>query len=162
MLWHLWQYFPICLLQTEHRLYQQLWEALRAKLHHDWLTAPAPLDIICLVYALPTSPLSSHSVMPSWRPNCHDIVDKEMRNELPPTGSSLHEFIQFLVYSNCHLVNCLAATWPLYRSRPSFQNPTWVLCAPVIRIHTVRLVFVACCAGWNEKRSTLHLITRSI
>lgn len=63
-------------------------------------------------------------------------------NELLCTSLS---FIQFLIYSICHLVNhhLLAATWLLYRSRPSSHNPKRIL--HLQSIHPVWCVFVACC-----------------
>lgn len=80
-------------------------------------------------------PLSHATVTPRL-PQHHGQSDRR-RDELLPTSKSLHEFIQFPIYSSCHLVNrhFLAATWPLYTSQTSSLNPTWILCAPVIHTY---------------------------
>lgn len=81
------------------------------------------------LYALPTSALSSHSFMPSW----HNIIVKPQEKWSSSHWLVFEQVHSMPYYSSCHLLNphFLAATWPLYRSRPSFQNPNWILHAPV-------------------------------
>lgn len=85
-------------------------EATRRRKHrHYWLAASALLDAICLSQAGPELPGREE-----WSPRPRRAL------------LSMLDFVYLLVYSNCHLVNCLLRAWPRRRSRPPFQNPTWV------------------------------------
>lgn len=108
----------------------------RQKHRHYWLAASAPLDAICLSQAGPELPGREE-----WSP-------RPQRALLSPL-----DFVYFLVYSNCHLVNCLLRAWPTRRSRPPLQNPTWVP-------YTFFILFF-CCVGWSEKKrhpSSRHMV----
>lgn len=133
----------------------------RQNCSRDWLNlnTPASLDIICPVYALPARLPSFH---PSIR-SCHCgqtlLCAKEMRDELLPTGRSLHESIRFLIFLNCHLLNCSAAALARAQITTFIAEPHLNLectCKPSVQ-HSWALRPAV--DGRNEKRRAFHLIT---
>lgn len=143
--------------QTKSSLRQQMWNAPEAELHPGWFTAPALLetDDLCgeRVYPLPTNTL--HLFVPSWLWKWPKTRPKYPKDNWISSHKLVQEFIQFLIYSRCHLVNCyfLAATWPLYRSWPSCQNPCWIQHAPVIHTQNVSPL---CSRVWMDGIHSLH------
>ncbi len=159
MLWD-WQHLSIyCLLQTEHCLYQQLWETLEAKLHHVWLTAPALLDIICLekrfmlCQQVPSPP--THSRQHDWH-NTMDRVTQGGLNFFPQASlcmsSSSSSCIQAAIWS---FPRRYLATVQITTFIPESQLNSACTCNPYIH---GGLFFVACCEwmAWREAYSSPH------
>lgn len=106
---------------------------------------------------------STSSVLPSIHLFVHAIVAKllcaeEMRDEFLPTGCSLHEFIRFLIFLNCHLLNCSAAALARVQittfTAQSRLNSECT-CKPSVR-HSWALRPAV--DGRSKKRCTFHLM----